>query len=516
MSHAPAGRADVIVVGGGVAALRSAVAAAEAGARVLLLSKGRVGKSGCSAQIERGIEYCAINSGPYTTRGLELLADEYLRTGMGINSRDVVESFVTNLPAEHERLARLALPILGAHRAHQRLRWTGQYQGVGLIGRRGFARTLLGSLSLTARKLGVTMRDRCQVVSIAREGQCARGVVAMDLTHGGLEWFASPSIIIATGGAGNVFPFTTNPRDIVGDGLALARRCGARLTNMEFYSYYPLSVGRMRRIYLIHPILTAGTLTDARGGTLRWKRTRDGDAVDHLLSVRDACRWIEKASRRGSGTAGGEVRWDGRRVPARTLEARIPFTCGLFRRAGIDLKRDSIPMTIHAHQAIGRIEIDALGRTRINGLFAAGEVAAGLHGALRLNGSGITAGLVLGAVAGRTAAAYARGSDLNGANPDVENPGGRDRIDGPRLRRIHARVQSAMGPVLVVRREDDLQRARRTMRAAIEEVEATRFDPSIPSLASLREDVRASAEAAAVMVEHSLLRRKPLGFFLPH
>ncbi|MEE9254495.1 MAG: FAD-binding protein, partial [Pseudomonadales bacterium] len=290
----------------------------------------------------------------------------------------------------------------------------------------------------------------------------------------------------------------------------------ARLINMEFYTYYPLSVGRAGRIYLIHPILTAGTLTDARGDTWRWKTPRVEDTVEHLLSVRDACRWMEKASRHGSGKAAEEVLWDGRRVPVRTLDARIPFTCGLLRQAGIDLRRDSIPMAVHAHQTIGGIEIDAWGRTRIHGLFAAGEAAAGLHGALRLNGSGITAGLVLGAIAGRTAAAYARGSDLSGASAAVEVPGGSDRIDGARLRRIRARIHSAMAPVLVVRREADLHRARGTLRAAIEEVEATRFDPSVPSLASLREHVRASAETAAVMVEHSLLRRKPLGFFLPN
>jgi len=114
--------ADVLVAGGGVAALRAAIAAAEEGARVIMLCKGRVAASGCSAQLERGIEYCAVNCGPYTETEQEKLAEDYLRCGMGVNRRDVVEAFVAALPSEYRRLMQLPLPLMRQSSARSRLR----------------------------------------------------------------------------------------------------------------------------------------------------------------------------------------------------------------------------------------------------------------------------------------------------------------------------------------------------------------------------------------------------------
>jgi succinate dehydrogenase/fumarate reductase flavoprotein subunit len=514
MSAGAAERGDVLVAGGGVAALRAALAAAEAGARVLLVSKGKAAASGCSAQLERGIEYCALNCGPYDEREQELLARDYLRTGMGLNRREVVEAFVAGLPAEHRFLQELALPTLAAALARPRLRWLGHRGSGGLVGARGFARDLLRALRRRAQERGVEILDRCQVLSVDRRADGVRGAMALDLRRGGIRRLSAPSVVLATGGAGGLFPLTSNPADVLGDGPVLAERCGARLRNLEFISSYPLSVGRIRRLYLIQPILMQGVCVSAGGGTWHADPVRSGDPLGLLLRVRNLCRWIEERRRAGEGSPAGGVWWDGSRIPERTYRARIPRTLAMMSRVGIDPRHERLELAPHAHQSLGGIAVDGGARTSVPGLFAAGEAAAGLHGALRLNGAGVTAALVLGAAAGRSAALHARAAGPPGP-ADGWSPGGSSAPAPARLRALRDQIHAVMGPLLVVRRRRDLRSAAAALAAIGEEVERMRFEPAQPAAAGLREDVRNAACAAALVVKASLRRRRALGLFLP-
>jgi succinate dehydrogenase/fumarate reductase flavoprotein subunit len=514
MSAAAADRWDVLVVGGGAAALRAALAAAEAGARVLLVSKGKAAASGCSAQLERGIEYCALNCGPYDEQEQELLAGDYLRVGMGLNRRDVVEAFVAGLPAEHQFLATLALPTMAAAQARPRLRWLGHRRSGGLVGGHGFARDLLRALRRRAQERGVVILDRCQVLALTRRDTGVRGAVALDLRRGGIRRLSAPAVVLATGGAGGLFPRTSNPPDVAGDGPVLAERCGARLRNLEFISSHPLSVGRIRRVYLIHPILMQGVFADADGEIWRADAEPTHDPLDPLLRVRDLCRWMEERRRSGLASPGGGAWWDGRKIPERTYRSRIPRTLAMMRRVGFDPRLHRLELAPHAHQSLGGIEVDAAGRSSVPGLFAAGEAAAGLHGAMRMNGAGVTAALVLGAAAGRAAAEHARASGRAGP-PDGWLPSGRQTPNPVRLRSMREQIRSLMGPLLVVRRREELRGAASALAAIGEEAEQMRFDPAQPAAAALREDVRNAARAAALVVEASLRRGRPLGLFLP-
>ena len=505
--------ADVLVVGGGVAALRAAIAAAEEGARVVMLCKGRAGASGCSAQLERGIEYCAINCGPYTGSEQEKLAEEYLRCGMGVNRRDVVEAFVAALPSEYRRLMRMRLPLMGRRLARSRLRWLGHPLPEGLIGGRGFGRDLLRTLRRQAQELNVEILDRCQVVALDACGGRVRGAAGLDLRQGGVRRIGAPAVVLATGGAGSVFPLTTNPSEVVGDGPVLAGRCGALLRNMEFYSYYPLSIGRVRRIYLIHPVLMAGRMSDALESAWIANGREPGRSLEMLLSVRDACHWMEERLNQGCATPAGGVWWDGRRMPEALYMQKIPLTYRQLRHAGVDLARERLEVAPHAHQSVGGVEVDARARTSVDGLFAAGETAAGLHGAIRMNGSGVTAGLALGAIAGRSAAAHARSCGRPDGRVDGHLPSGAVPASAARLKSLRDQVCAAMGPLLVIRRREDLCRAAARLGEIREEAEEMRFEPRQPALAGLREDVRTASDAASIMVEHSLLRRESLGLF---
>jgi succinate dehydrogenase/fumarate reductase flavoprotein subunit len=507
-------RCDVLVAGGGVAALRAALAAAEAGTRVVLVSKGKAAASGCSAQLERGIEYCALNCGPYNEREQELLARDYLRVGMGLNRRDVVETFVAGLAAEYRFLVTLALPTLGAAQARPRLRWLGHRHRGGLVGRRGFARDLLRALRRRAQEQGVEILDHCQVLAVDRRDSGVRGALALDLRRGGIRRLSAPAVVLATGGTGSLFPLTSNPADVAGDGPVIAERCGARLRNLEFISAYPLSVGRIRRLYLIHPILMEGVFAGAEGETWHADPVRTHDPLELMLRVRDLCRWMEERRRAGQTSPGGGAWWDGRRIPQRVYRSRIPRTLAMLRRVGIDPRRERLELAPHAHQSLGGIDTDARCRTNVPGLFAAGEAAAGLHGAMRMNGAGVTAALVLGATAGRAAAEHARASGA--ARPaDGWLPSGRLAPSPTRLRALREQIRSVMGPLLVVRRREELRGAASILAAIGEEVERTRFEPSQPATAALREEVRNAARAAALIVEASLRRRRAVGLFQP-
>ncbi len=509
------GAFDVVVVGGGVAALRSAVAAAESGVSVLIVSKGRVGASGCSAQLERGIEYCVLNCGPHSAREQEELVADYLGAGMGLNRRDIVEAYVSGLPGEYERLRRQSLPVMCPDAATARLGWLGYRLHSGLVGQRGFSRSLLSSLRNEASQLGVQVLERHQVVVVASERGRAVGVKALDLARGGVRSLAAGAVVLATGGAGGVFPRTTNPSDVMGDGLALARRCGARLANLEFYTYYPLSVGRARLVYLIYPVLMSGRLVDGRGAVWEDRCEPEERPIDMLIRVREACRWIEERERAGSATDAEGASWDGRHLSEAFYREHVPVTWARLRRGGLDLGKEMLRVAPHAHQSIGGIEVDAAGHSSVPGLFAAGEVAAGLHGALRMNGSGVTAGLVMGARAGRAAAEHARAASPPLRLADDGIPSGRRPAAPARLRELRERVRAVMGPLLVVRRGEDLARATAVLQAIGDEVDSFRLEVRKPELAAIREEVRCGAEVASAMVDASLARREPLGFYLP-
>ena len=257
---------------------------------------------------------------------------------------------------------------------------------------REIGRVLWTRASLLSR---VTTHDHARAVDLVIEdGRCvgarflgADGVVAVA---------RATCVLLATGGAGQVFHETTNPHVATGDGIAMAYRAGAAVSDLEFVQFHPtaLMVPGQPRFLLSEALRGEGArLVNADGEAFMERYDPAGD-----LAPRDR---VSRAIVRESRRTGRPVFLSLDRLDPDFVHERFPLISDACRRAGLDLARDQIPVGPAAHYVMGGVQTDLDGRTSIPGLFAAGEVACtGVHGANRLASNSLLEGLVFGARAG--------------------------------------------------------------------------------------------------------------------
>lgn len=409
-------RADFLIIGSGIAALRAAPEVAGHG-DVLILTKAGPGE-GNTGHAQGGI---AAAVGPGDTP--ELHAADTIAAGDGLCDeravRVLVEDgprFVRELMAWGVQFDRTpggepALAMEGAHSARRVLHAhdaTGQEIG----------RVLWSRASRLAR---VTTHDHARVVGLVIEdGRCAG---ARFLTADGAIGVARAGcVLLATGGAGQVYHETTNPHVATGDGVAMAYRAGAAVIDLEFVQFHPtaLMVPGQPRFLLSEALRGEGArLVNADGEAFMARYEPAGD-----LAPRDR---VSRAIVRESERTGQPVYLSLASLDADFVHERFPLISDACRRAGLDLARDRIPVGPAAHYVMGGVQTDLDGRTTIPGLFAAGEVACtGVHGANRLASNSLLEGLVFGARAG-----CAMRDDRGGAGARANAPAiARDAVAG--------------------------------------------------------------------------------------
>jgi L-aspartate oxidase len=205
-----------------------------------------------------------------------------------------------------------------------------------------------------------------------------------------------PRVLLATGGAGQVFRETTNPAVATGDGIALAYRAGARVADLEFVQFHPtaLSLSGAPRFLISEALRGEGArLVNGRGDSFMERYDPAGDLAPRDVVARGIVREVEVTA--------GPVYLTLQHLDADRVRARFPTITEMCRRVGLDLARDLIPVGPAAHYMMGGIDTDEWGRTSVPGLFAAGETACtGVHGANRLASNSLLEGLVFGARAG--------------------------------------------------------------------------------------------------------------------
>jgi L-aspartate oxidase len=251
-------------------------------------------------------------------------------------------------------------------------------------------------------------------------------VVAADLASAGpLAVRAEParvsarSVLIASGGAGQVYSDTTNPAVATGDGIALAHEAGAALADMEFYQFHPTA--------LAMPGVPRFLLSEALRGEGAYLRNERGERFMEryhpLLELAPRDVVARAIAREGMGDASGKTRavyLDMRHVQGIDLHRRFPGISAFLARYGLDLKSDLVPVRPAAHYLMGGIKTDLAGRTTLAGLYAAGEAACtGVHGANRLASNSLLEGLVFGARAAQAMVA----DGLAGGALDAAPPG---------------------------------------------------------------------------------------------
>ncbi|MES1254801.1 MAG: L-aspartate oxidase [Acidobacteriota bacterium] len=393
---------DYVIVGGGIAGLRAAIALAPAG-RVTVLTKSDSGES------NTGYAQGGIAAAVGDDDSPALHAQDTIRAGDGLCDEDAVRVLVEQGPVYvHELLEwgtrfdrdAAGRPARGREAAHS-------------------VRRVLHAADATGREIGRVLWERVSglpsvaiinhalVTELIVEAGCVRGVALIDRA-GAVQEIRATATLLATGGAGQVFRETTNPAVATGDGIALAYHAGARVADLEFVQFHPtaLRLAGAPRFLISEALRGEGArLVNNRGDAFMPAYHPGGDLAPRDVVARSIVREEEKT---GEGVFLTLAHLD----PAFVVR-RFPTIAEMCRRVGLDLARDPIPVGPAAHYIMGGVETDEWARTSVPGLFAAGEVACtGVHGANRLASNSLLEGLVFGARAGLAMQEPPRGAVL--------------------------------------------------------------------------------------------------------
>ena len=408
---------DVLVVGGGLAGIRAAIAVVEANPRlkVALVSKvypmrsHTVSAEGGAAAVLRPED--SYETHAYDTiKGSDYLADQ-----------DVVEAFVREAPIEVIQMEHWGCP------------WSRDPDGK--ISVRPFGGMTTWRTCFAADKSGFHMlhtvfqtslkypqihrHDEAFVTKLlVEDGRCV-GVVAIDMRSGRFDAITAKAVILATGGMGRVYAFTTNGNICTGDGMALAYRAGVGLKDMEMVQFHPTGLP-----------FTGILITEAVRGEGGYLTNKDGERFlkryvpnKMELGPRDiisrAMITEFEAGRGFEGPHGKYMHLDVRHLGEAIIDRKLPFMRELGREfVGIDIVHDPIPVRPVMHYMMGGVDADISGVTPLAGLYAAGECAnVGLNGGNRLGSNSLSECLVFGAATGRAAAEYVSSAKAVGANP---------------------------------------------------------------------------------------------------
>ena len=381
------------VVGGGITGLRAALTLAKV-ADVTLITKE--GASESNTHYAQGGIAVAMGG----TEDVQLHGQDTIQAGDGLVFEKAARLLVEEGPARIEELlawgthfdrerngqGELMRTREGAHSLPRILHANGDATG------REIGRALLERVAKEPRihlHERVTMRDL-----VIRDGRVV-GVEALD-EHNQPLTFLGSGVLLASGGAGQVYSDTTNPGVATGDGIAVAYRAGAEVSDMEFYQFHPtaLSVPGAPRFLLSEALRGEGALLRNHRG----ERFMDRYHPMAELAPRDIV--ARAIMREGIDERSGEalpVYLDMRHVTGKDLRERFPGISARLAEYGFDLSKDLIPIRPAAHYLMGGVRTDLQGRTNVPGLFAAGEVACtGVHGANRLASNSLLEGLVFG------------------------------------------------------------------------------------------------------------------------
>ncbi len=398
---------DIVIVGGGLAGLRAAIASAQAGMDVALVSKVYPMRSH-SVSAEGGAAAVVRDD---TGDSLELHALDTIKGSDFIADQHVVEYFVEEAPKELIQLEHWGCP------------WSREPDGT--VSVRAFGGMSVNRTMFAADKSGFHMLHAIFQTSlrfpkitrydehfatklIVDDGRCI-GVVAIDLRTGEFRAFGAKATILATGGCGRLWAFTTNGFINTGDGLGMAYRAGAALSDMEFPQYHPTGLPG-----------TGILITEAARGEGGYLLNSEGERFlkDYVpsrmeLGPRDiisrAIITEFEAGRGFQGRLGQYMQLDLRHLGEEKINRKLPFVRELAENyIGVDPVHEPIPIRPVEHYMMGGVRCNVDGETIVPGLYAAGECAQeGLNGGNRLGSNSLTECLVFGARTGTAAARYA-------------------------------------------------------------------------------------------------------------
>jgi len=389
---------DYVIVGSGIAGLSLALECAEQGS-VCLLTKMR-GEDSNTARAQGGLA-CVSSA----EDSFDLHVRDTLEAGAGLCDESVVRAIIEEGPARIAELTRLGVefdhktvdghdagPELGKEGGHSRRRV--------LHARDTTGREISEKLLARVREHpGIVLRERHFVIDLITAGKLGLsvhdrvlGLYVLDEEQSTVRTIRSDRVVLCTGGCGKIYLYSTNPDTATGDGVAMAWRAGARLSNMEFIQFHPTC--------LYHHEVKSFLISEAvrgEGGVLVGADGRAFMADEHPLKDLAPRDIVARAIDREIKRTGSRCVWVD--ITSRSkdyLSDRFPHIFETCAKVGIDISRDPIPVVPAAHYMCGGVETSITGRTSLRGLYAVGEVGCtGLHGANRLASNSLLEGLVV-------------------------------------------------------------------------------------------------------------------------
>ena len=512
---------DVLIIGAGGAGLRAAIEALGQGVRVGIVCKSLLGKAH-TVMAEGGIAAAMANVD--TADDWRTHFRDTMRGGKFLNNWRMAQLHAQEAPERVRELEQwgalfdrtengdILQRAFGGH-TFKRLCHVGDRTGLEMI------RTLQDR----GVHMGIDVYMECTITQLLKDGDRIAGAFGYWREQGRFVVFKAKSVIICTGGIGKAWKITSNSWEYTGDGMALAHEAGADLMDMEFVQFHPTG--------MVWPPGVQGILvTEAVRGEGGILRNKDGerfmeryDPKKLELSTRDVvARSIYTEVREGRGTEHGGAFLDISHKPADYVKRKLPSMYHQFLElADVDITKGPMEVGPTCHYMMGGIRVDAeTARSSIPGLFAAGEAAAGLHGANRLGGNSLSDLLVFGRRAGLAAAEHAKGSETSTIDPSQIEEAVRqmlepfERLEGESPYAIHDDLQSAMQSLVgIFRNEEDLRRALSEIeklkeRAARVRVEGSRlFNPGW----HLVRDLHSMLTVAEAVTRSALARHESRG-----
>src|SRR5437667_2801382 len=490
---------DVVVVGAGGAGLRAAIESAHAGASVGLVCKSLLGKAH-TVMAEGGVAAALANVDDRDNWKVHFA--DTMRGGQYLNNWRMAELHAREAPDRVRELeawgtvfdrtpdGRILQRNFGGHK-YPRLAHVGDRTGLEMI------RTLQDY----AIYQPIDVHMECTIVSLLKDGNRIAGALGYDRERGRFKLFAAKAVVLATGGIGRACSVTSNSWEYTGDGHALAYEAGAALQDMEFVQFHPtgmvwppsvrgilvtegvrgeggILVNREGRRFLFDDIPENYRSQTAANEEEGWRYTQGDKSArrpPELLTRDHVARAIVKEVREGRGSPHGGVFLDISWIRSKLSNAeehikkKLPSMYHQFKQlADIDITREPMEVGPTTHYVMGGVRVD--GDTQMSsvpGMFAAGECAAGLHGANRLGGNSLSDLLVFGKRAGAHAAAFAKAHDAGRVNPSQVEEAARQALEpferagqGEGPYQVQYALQEMMQDLVgIVRNESEMQRA---------------------------------------------------------
>lgn len=431
---------DVLVIGSGGAGLRAAIEASAAGVTVGVVCRSLLGKAH-TVMAEGGVAAALANVDDRDNWKVHFA--DTLRGGQYLNNWRMVELFAKEAPDRVRELeawgalfdrtkdGRILQRNFGGHK-YPRLAHVGDRTGLEMI------RTLQDH----GIHQGIDFYQEHAIVHLLTNDQKVVGAFGYDRERGRFKIFQAKAVIIATGGMGRIYKISSNSWDCTGGGISMAYHAGAELIDMEFVQFHPTGMvwppsvrgllitegvrgeggvlrnnkGRRFMFDDIPDLYRGQTSTDEEEGWRYTQGDKNAKRPPELLTRDHVARCIRREIKEGRGTTHGgvflDISWIKEKMPnaAEHIKKKLPSMYHQFKElAGVDITKEPMEVGPTTHYIMGGIRVDAdTQMTRVPGLFAAGECAAGLHGANRLGGNSLSDLLVFGKRAGEFAAAHAK------------------------------------------------------------------------------------------------------------